>query len=192
MVDSNAEPSKIEPTRFDSQTQIYQGDDETVEGIFFFLSNPKSLDQQASIKTDAGQQVQKMCQCNANNRIKRRTFLSWNGPSIFFHPSSQLCHLVCKNRRLINAADLHSLSSRFALARFSRRTGAGGQNNPLNAPNIPHDAACCVWPSLVWCNRTFVWAPWTSAGMSLQPPAGSALSSCPGRWREREREAVIR
>lgn len=41
MVDSNAEPSKIEPTRFDSQTQIYQGNDNTVEGgvegIFFSL-----------------------------------------------------------------------------------------------------------------------------------------------------------
>lgn len=35
MVASNAEPSKIEPTRFDSQTQIYQGNDNTVD--FFSL-----------------------------------------------------------------------------------------------------------------------------------------------------------
>lgn len=111
-----------------------------------------------------------MCQCNGNNRIKRRTSLSWNGRSILFHPSSQLCHRVWKDRRLINAADLHSLPSRFALTRFSRRTGAGGRSNPLRAPNISHHAACCVWPSLVWRKRTFVSAPRTSAGMSLQPP----------------------
>lgn len=81
MVDSNAETSKMEPTRFDSQTQICQGNDKTVvgsvEGIFFLSLILKALTyQQASVKTDAGQQVQKMCQCNANDRVKRRTFLS--------------------------------------------------------------------------------------------------------------------